>query len=76
MLEVSCGCVARVVGHSRDGEWKVALDEDGSPPPSRPGGVSFGVRPEFWGAEGVEFGGGGVSGIGGGGGVSGSAGLG
>ena len=52
-----------MVGHSRDGEWKVALDEDCRPPPPRPGGVSFGVRPEFWGADGVEFGGGGVSGV-------------
>ena len=52
-----------MVGHSRDGEWKVALDEDCCSPPFRPGGVSFGVRPEFWGADGVKFGDGGVSGV-------------
>ena len=52
-----------MVGHSGDGEWKVALDEDGRPPPSRPGSVSFGVRPEFWRADGVEFGDGGVDGV-------------
>ena len=50
-----------MVGHSRDGEWKVALDEDRGPPPFRPSSVSSGVRPEFWGADGVEFRDGGVS---------------
>ncbi len=54
LLEVSCGCVACVIGHCRDGEWKVALYEDRRPPPFCPGVVSSGVGLEFWGADGVE----------------------
>ncbi len=50
-----------MVGHSWDGEGEVALNENGRPPPFRPGVVSSGVRPEFWGTDGVEFRDGGVS---------------
>ena len=62
-MEVSCGHVACVICHGGDGEGKVALDEDRCPPPHRPGVVSSGVGSEFWGADGVEFGGGRVSGV-------------
>ena len=62
-MEVTCGCVACVVGQCRDREWEIALYKDGGPPPFCPGVVSSGVGSEFWGADGVEFGGGRVSGV-------------
>ena len=42
---------------------EVALYEDGGSPPLRPGVVSSGIGSEFWGADRVEFWGGGVSGV-------------
>ncbi len=54
-MEVTCGCVACVVGHCRDGEWEAAMYKDGRPPPLGPGVVSSGVGSEFWGADRVEF---------------------
>ena len=53
LLEVSCGCVACAIGHCRDGEWEVALDEDRGPPPFCPCVVSSDSCSEFWGADGV-----------------------
>ncbi len=50
-----------MVGHWEDGEGEVALYKDRRPPPFRPGVVSFGIGPEFWWSDGVEFGGGWVS---------------
>ena len=63
LLEESCGHVASVICHWGDGEGQVALDEDRSPPPHRPGLVSSGIGSEFWGADRVEFRGGRVSGV-------------
>ena len=54
-MEVTCGCVACMIGHCWDGEGEVALNEDGGPPPFGPDVVSSGVGSEFWGAYGVEF---------------------
>ncbi len=54
-MEVTCGCVACVVGHCRDREGEVALYKDGGPPPFCPSVVSSGVGSEFWGADGAEF---------------------
>ena len=52
-----------MVCHCRDGEGEVALYEDRRSPPYRPGVVSFRIGSEFWGADGVEFWGGWVSGV-------------
>ena len=54
-MEVTCGCVACVVGHCWDREGEVALNEDGGPPPFGPGVVSSRVSSEFWGADGLKF---------------------
>ncbi len=62
-MKVTCGHVACVVCHCRDGEREVALYEDRCSPPYRPGVVSSGIGSEFWGADGVNFWGGGVSGV-------------
>ena len=54
-MEVTCGCVACVVGHCRDREGEVALYKYGIPPPFGPGVVSSGVGSEFWRSDRVEL---------------------
>ena len=63
LLEVACRGVACVVCHRGYREREVALDKDGAPPPFGPCKVPSGVRSESGRADGVEFGGGGVSGV-------------
>ena len=63
LMEVTCGCVACVVCHCRDGKREVTLYEDGCSPPHRPGVISFGIGSVFWRADRVEFRVGRVSGV-------------
>ncbi len=61
LLDVACRGVACVVCHWGNGKREVALYEDRRTPPCRPGVFSFGIGPEFWWSDGVEFGDGWVS---------------